>query len=193
MVLKRGVTRCYDCFPRVQSKTFQVCTLRTLPDKPIHCLVWAKHLFSLIFGPPADHNPLSDILDSVDVAKALASPDLRLEVFRNVDQVFRKLYVEMLEEQKASNPEKFAFVQPLTADMIRAHADIEALPLGIDLEADPHQLHDLAFYISNFYSTFQLLQQAPSSYGQRKYETTSSSTSRKTTKSTSDSPSLHRT
>ena len=152
MVLKRGITRCYDCFPRAQSKTFQVCTLRTLPDKPIHCLVWGKHLFSLIFGPETEQNPLSDILESIDVDKAMAAPDLRQEVFKNVDRVFRKLYIEMLEEQKASNPDKFAFVKTITDELIEAHADLEALPLTIDLEVDQHVLHSLPFYISNFYS-----------------------------------------
>ena len=31
----------------------QVCTLRNTPDKPIHCVVWAKDmLFPLLFGAP---------------------------------------------------------------------------------------------------------------------------------------------
>lgn len=31
----------------------QVCTLRNTPDKPIHCIVWAKEmLFPLLFGAP---------------------------------------------------------------------------------------------------------------------------------------------
>lgn len=33
--------------------TAQVCTLRNTPDKPIHCIVWAKEmLFPLLFGAP---------------------------------------------------------------------------------------------------------------------------------------------
>lgn len=39
-------TRCYSCEPKVTSqKSFPVCTIRMRPEKPIHCIVWAKMLF----------------------------------------------------------------------------------------------------------------------------------------------------
>ena len=41
-----GVSRCYACEPKVTSQqSFPVCTIRTRPEKPIHCIVWAKMLF----------------------------------------------------------------------------------------------------------------------------------------------------
>jgi ubiquitin-like 1-activating enzyme E1 B len=40
------VTECYECQPKPTPKTFAVCTIRSTPDKPVHCIVWAKHLFT---------------------------------------------------------------------------------------------------------------------------------------------------
>ena len=33
---------------------YPICTIRSTPDKPVHCIVWAKELFKLILGPPAE-------------------------------------------------------------------------------------------------------------------------------------------
>ncbi|KAI9034348.1 ThiF family protein [Hyaloraphidium curvatum] len=54
-VISKGKTACYDCQPVPTPKTFAVCTIRSTPSLPIHCIVWAKdYLFSQIFGPEAD-------------------------------------------------------------------------------------------------------------------------------------------
>ncbi len=44
-VHKKGVTECFDCTTRPHQKTFPGCTIRNTPSEPIHCIVWAKHLF----------------------------------------------------------------------------------------------------------------------------------------------------
>jgi ubiquitin-like 1-activating enzyme E1 B len=49
----KDVTECYECHPRVSGapKSYPICTLRNTPDKPIHCIVWAKELlFPRLFG-----------------------------------------------------------------------------------------------------------------------------------------------
>jgi ubiquitin-like 1-activating enzyme E1 B len=46
------VTKCYSCEPKVAPQNvFPVCTIRMRPEKPIHCIVWAKMLFEAFFGP----------------------------------------------------------------------------------------------------------------------------------------------
>jgi ubiquitin-like 1-activating enzyme E1 B len=35
-------TECFDCIPKPTPKTFPVCTIRSTPSQPIHCIVWAK-------------------------------------------------------------------------------------------------------------------------------------------------------
>lgn len=50
-VIKKGVTACYDCTTKVTPKTFAVCTIRSTPSMPIHCIVWGKsYLLTEVFG-----------------------------------------------------------------------------------------------------------------------------------------------
>ncbi|KAG8628555.1 hypothetical protein KVT40_004428 [Elsinoe batatas] len=49
--IKPGLTQCYDCTPKETPKSFPVCTIRSTPSQPIHCIVWAKsYLFTELFG-----------------------------------------------------------------------------------------------------------------------------------------------
>lgn len=41
-VIKKGLTACYDCTTKETPKTFPVCTIRSTPSQPIHCIVWGK-------------------------------------------------------------------------------------------------------------------------------------------------------
>jgi len=41
-VIKKGVTACYDCTVKETPKSFPVCTIRSTPSQPIHCIVWGK-------------------------------------------------------------------------------------------------------------------------------------------------------
>ena len=45
-----GKTACYECEEKQTPKSFPVCTIRSTPDRPIHCITWAKFLYELIFG-----------------------------------------------------------------------------------------------------------------------------------------------
>lgn len=48
-------SECYDCRSHPAPKTFPVCTIRSTPSQPIHCVVWSKSfLFSLLFSPETD-------------------------------------------------------------------------------------------------------------------------------------------
>ncbi|KAJ8601592.1 hypothetical protein CTAYLR_010140 [Chrysophaeum taylorii] len=49
-VIKKGETACYECFPKPSRVAYPICTIRSTPDKPVHCVVWAKELFKLMFG-----------------------------------------------------------------------------------------------------------------------------------------------
>ena len=42
-------SRCYDCLPKPKKKTFPICTIRTIPSKPVHCMVWAIEIFQSLF------------------------------------------------------------------------------------------------------------------------------------------------
>lgn len=61
-------TACFECVSHGAPKGYPVCTIRNTPDKPIHCIVWAKEmLFARLFGPP-------DAVTDLDEGKA-ADPE----------------------------------------------------------------------------------------------------------------------
>lgn len=42
-------TECYECTHKPIPKSFPVCTIRSTPSQPIHCIVWAKsYLFMYV-------------------------------------------------------------------------------------------------------------------------------------------------
>lgn len=55
-----GKTGCYECDMKPPPTTFPVCTIRSNPSKPIHTIMWAKHLFNLLFGKADDENAVTD-------------------------------------------------------------------------------------------------------------------------------------
>ena len=45
----QGRTECYDCNTKEVPKSFPVCTIRSTPSQPIHCIVWGKsYLFQSV-------------------------------------------------------------------------------------------------------------------------------------------------
>uniref|UniRef100_A0A336K919 SUMO-activating enzyme subunit n=1 Tax=Culicoides sonorensis TaxID=179676 RepID=A0A336K919_CULSO len=63
-LIKRGLTQCYECTPKSAQKTYPGCTIRNTPSEPVHCIVWAKHLFNQLFGEAnADEDVSPDTAD----------------------------------------------------------------------------------------------------------------------------------
>ena len=74
-VIKKGLSECYDCNPKAGQKSFPGCTIRNTPSEPIHCIVWAKHLFNQLFGeadPDEDVSPDTADPEAVGAAGAAA-------------------------------------------------------------------------------------------------------------------------
>ncbi|KAL7798192.1 hypothetical protein V8C37DRAFT_248117 [Trichoderma ceciliae] len=76
-VIKKGVTACYDCTPKETPKSFPVCTIRSTPSQPIHCIVWGKsYLLNEIFGVSEDESAFDH---SADADNALEIEELKKE------------------------------------------------------------------------------------------------------------------
>ncbi|KAI4240316.1 MAG: hypothetical protein LQ352_007664 [Teloschistes flavicans] len=74
----KGQSECYDCSTKATPKSFPVCTIRSTPSQPIHCIVWAKsYLFTEIFGTSEDEVPEFD--HSQDSENAAEIENLRKE------------------------------------------------------------------------------------------------------------------
>ncbi|KAL3249825.1 hypothetical protein ABHI18_011493 [Aspergillus niger] len=77
-VIKKGVTECYDCNSKEVPKSFPVCTIRSTPSQPIHCIVWAKsYLFPELFGISEDDS--SEFDHSEDAENSEEIENLRRE------------------------------------------------------------------------------------------------------------------
>eukprot|EP01053_Blabericola_migrator_P003031 Blabericola_migrator_1__3030@NODE_1881_length_3609_cov_112_322981_g1204_i0_p1_GENE_NODE_1881_length_3609_cov_112_322981_g1204_i0NODE_1881_length_3609_cov_112_322981_g1204_i0_p1_ORF_typecomplete_len627_score129_34ThiF/PF00899_21/8_5e56UBA_e1_thiolCys/PF10585_9/2_4e20UAE_UbL/PF14732_6/0_0001Shikimate_DH/PF01488_20/0_0042PglD_N/PF17836_1/0_55_NODE_1881_length_3609_cov_112_322981_g1204_i016963576 len=65
-------TECFDCRDQPVPETFPVCTVRLTPEKPEHCIAWARYLMELLYGPQEDlsSNVLMDIKDNLDATQA---------------------------------------------------------------------------------------------------------------------------
>lgn len=58
-------TECFDCTTKETPKTFPVCTIRSTPAQPIHCIVWAKNvLFSQLFSTLIEDNEKDENLSN---------------------------------------------------------------------------------------------------------------------------------
>jgi ubiquitin-like 1-activating enzyme E1 B len=57
--IQRDFSACYVCENKATAKGYATCTIRDTPDKPIHCIVWAKYLFGLLFGDNVSDDLLS--------------------------------------------------------------------------------------------------------------------------------------
>ena len=49
-VIMGKATECYECQTKPTQKVYPICTIRSTPSMPVHCIVWAKELYKLMFG-----------------------------------------------------------------------------------------------------------------------------------------------
>lgn len=48
-------TECFECLAKVTPKTYPVCTIRSTPSQPVHCITWAKEfVFKQLFDEAGD-------------------------------------------------------------------------------------------------------------------------------------------
>ncbi|KAI1659143.1 SUMO-activating enzyme subunit uba-2 [Daldinia decipiens] len=96
-VIKKGVTACYDCTTKEAPKTFPVCTIRSTPSQPIHCIVWGKsYLLNEIYGTSEDQASL-DLGENEDNASEIAELKKEAESLRKIrESVGTEQFSEML-------------------------------------------------------------------------------------------------
>ncbi|KAG5953335.1 hypothetical protein E4U53_005981 [Claviceps sorghi] len=85
-VIKKGVTACYDCTPKETPKSFPVCTIRSTPSQPIHCIVWAKsYLLNEVFGVSEDESAFdhSDDAENASEIEELKKESAALKEIRD--------------------------------------------------------------------------------------------------------------
>lgn len=108
-VIQKGKTECYDCVPKEAPKSFPVCTIRSTPSQPIHCIVWGKsYLFTEIFGISEDDTPEMDMSEDSENAK-------EIENLRRESQALKRIRESMGSEDFA----RLIFQKVFTEDIVR--------------------------------------------------------------------------
>lgn len=104
-LIKKGVVQCYECTPTKGEKNYPSCTIRNTPSQPIHCIVWAKHLFNQLFGhADGDENVSPDASDpaagsdktdeSKTETKIVNTRQWAAQTGYNPEKLFTKLFSE---------------------------------------------------------------------------------------------------
>jgi len=96
-VIKKGKTACYDCTEKEVPKTYPVCTIRSTPSQPIHCIVWAKsYLLPELFGVSEDEETSAQLDTSEDADNAQETQNLKAEA-----QALKKIRASMYSDDFA--------------------------------------------------------------------------------------------
>ncbi|KAF2279465.1 ubiquitin-activating enzyme E1 3 [Westerdykella ornata] len=111
-VIRKGITPCYDCEPKNPPKSFPVCTIRSTPSQPIHCIVWARsYLFTEIFGTSEDDAPEMDQSESPENAAEIEKLRQEAKALQRIREsmgsaefprlVFNKVFKEDIERLRS--------------------------------------------------------------------------------------------
>ena len=118
-VIKKGEAACYECEEKATQKVYPICTIRSTPDKPVHCVVWAKEAYKLLFGLQ-DASLLFEALDapepSLYMPVVLAKPGEgggEEAAVRYGVRVLKALFYDDLESRVAKGLYKSKEVQPV--------------------------------------------------------------------------------
>ncbi|KAI0339312.1 hypothetical protein BDW22DRAFT_1409173 [Trametopsis cervina] len=100
-------SECFDCIPKPTPKTFPVCTIRSTPSQPIHCIVWAKsYLIPQLFGEDEDagnEGELDEAEKQGENADEIATLRKEAQAFKSVRAALRTT------SQENSNAAKLVF------------------------------------------------------------------------------------
>jgi len=110
--MMQGKTECYDCNVKEVPKSFPVCTIRSTPSQPIHCIVWAKsYLFTEIFGTSEDEAPELDQSEDADNAAEIEKLRKEAQALKKIREsmgsedfprlIFEKVYKEDIDRLRS--------------------------------------------------------------------------------------------
>ncbi|SCU79951.1 LADA_0B04214g1_1 [Lachancea dasiensis] len=104
-----GSTECFDCTTKETPKTFPVCTIRSTPSQPIHCIVWAKNfLFAQLFASGSSTTSDEDLgTENPEEIKRIQQETNELHELQDyakagdeskIVDIFRKIFVQDIEK-----------------------------------------------------------------------------------------------
>jgi len=113
-VIQKGQTECFECQAKPTQKVYPYCTIRSTPEKPVHCLIWAKNLFDLCFGPADESNLLTDLANDMkqfQTQEAVDGEEVGKNMFAHIFQtdIEKQALLEDLWSEKRPPPTPLKF------------------------------------------------------------------------------------
>ena len=138
-VIKKGRTECYDCNVKEVPKSFPVCTIRSTPSQPIHCIVWAKsYLLPELFGTSEDEVPELDNSEDPGNKEEIENLRREAEALKRIrksmgsdefaQQVFDKVFKEDVERLRSMEDMWKSRKQPHSLDYAQFDQQSTSLP-----------------------------------------------------------------
>ncbi|KAF7792682.1 hypothetical protein EIP86_003780 [Pleurotus ostreatoroseus] len=131
-------TECFDCIPKPTVKTFPVCTIRSTPSQPIHCIVWAKsYLLPQLFGEEEDSGELDEAEKQGENGTTFGYSEIA--TLRKEALAFKAVRAALRSPSDDDNAAKIAFDKVFRADILNllSMADMwrtRAKPTPLDFE-----------------------------------------------------------
>lgn len=131
MPILKGYTTCYECLPKPTQKVYPICTIRSTPDKPVHCIVWAKECLKLLFAKASDSMLFEDEEASGDKSEYMSLIHVPEDANTSIESLLtfvRKLLAGLFhhEVQKRIDMEVYK-----TAKAVPVPLSIDAIDAGI--------------------------------------------------------------
>ncbi|KAF8154730.1 hypothetical protein B0H34DRAFT_717633 [Crassisporium funariophilum] len=110
--LLKDSTECFDCIPKPTPKTFPVCTIRSTPSQPIHCIVWSKsYLMGQLFGED------EDATGELDDAEKQGENAQEIATLRKEAQAFKAVRSALRSTTDSAQAAKLVFQKVFNADI----------------------------------------------------------------------------
>ncbi|KAM0715903.1 hypothetical protein Q7P37_008417 [Cladosporium fusiforme] len=144
--IQKGITECYDCNPKPVQKSFPICTIRSTPSQPIHCIVWAKsYLFPELFGTSeedtsevavTDADNAEEVIKLREEAQALKNIRSRMGTGDFAQAVFDKVFHDDIERLKSMTEmwQSRTPPEPLKFDSLKAETDLVKLGQSLSVQ-----------------------------------------------------------
>lgn len=140
--IKKGETACYDCSEKEVPKTFPVCTIRSTPSQPIHCIVWAKsYLLQELFGVSEDQEAVFDHSEDSENKQEIENLNKEAHALKAIREsmgsndfslsVFNKVFKEDIDRLKSMEDMWKSRKPPLPLDYDTVQAEASAVESAI--------------------------------------------------------------
>jgi ubiquitin-like 1-activating enzyme E1 B len=126
------ISECFDCREHPVPTTFPICTIRSTPTMPVHCIVWAKdHLFPAVFGDTKSEDDVNfDLIEDESVKESLCREQAFFKYFHQINSPEEKADA-LLEVVFGKDIEYLAFISEMWTAANRP------LPTKIDKDSCP--------------------------------------------------------